>query len=97
MASARGFAAVPESAIWPEAAVYGSAAGCLQSRANRTVGGRRPNRCFCEGFRMPAVPEGCRVLRWPAYENLQGKKPRERVGVAGRRALWGFECSGLGG
>jgi hypothetical protein len=31
---------------------------------------------FCEGFRMPAAPERSRALRRPAYENLQGRKPR---------------------
>ena len=41
---------------------------------------------------MPAAHEGCRALRRPAYENLQGKKPRARrvrlcrEGAAGERA-----------
>src|SRR5215216_4572105 len=30
----------------------------------------------CEGFRMPAADERSRALRRPAYENLQGRKPR---------------------
>ena len=43
---------------------------------------------------------GCRPLRTvlrvpgPAYEKLQGRKPREWVRLAGRRALWGFERGG---
>ena len=31
---------------------------------------------LCEGFRMPATHDWCRTLRWPASENLQGRKPR---------------------
>src|SRR6266508_1643165 len=38
----------------------------------------KPNVGCCEGFRMPAAHGRCRALRRPAYENLQGKKPRER-------------------
>lgn len=32
-----------------------------------------------EEFRMPAAHERCCVLRRPAYENLQGRKPREAM------------------
>jgi hypothetical protein len=31
----------------------------------------------CEGFRMPAPHRGSQALRGPAYETLQGTKPRE--------------------
>src|SRR5216683_8182406 len=34
---------------------------------------------FCEGFRMPGAHERCHVHRRPAYENLQGRKPREAL------------------
>ena len=30
----------------------------------------------CEGFRMPAPRRWCHAHRGPAYENLQGRKPR---------------------
>ena len=33
---------------------------------------------MCEGFRMPAPWRRCDTLRGPAYENLQGRKPRLR-------------------
>ncbi len=33
---------------------------------------------YCEGFRMPAATEHCRVRWRPASENLQGRKPRWR-------------------
>ena len=35
------------------------------------------NGAYCEGFRVPAHDGRYRALRGPAYENLQGKKPRE--------------------
>ena len=31
---------------------------------------------YCEGFRMPAADERCRMHRRPASESLQGRKPR---------------------
>src|SRR6202043_3044192 len=52
--------------------------------------GRRPNVCFCEGFRMPAARKRCRALRRPAYENLQGRKPREGVRGRGGALQWGL-------
>src|SRR5215467_15107832 len=39
---------------------------------------------------MPAPHRWCYAHRGPAYENLQGGKPRW-VGAGRTRALWGFE------
>jgi hypothetical protein len=48
---------------------------------------------FCEGFRMPAVHQWCRVLRRPAYENPPREETAGEVHVWGRRALTRSRCS----
>ena len=48
-----------------------------RTKATRRNGSsERDVRC-CEGFRMPAAHGPCRAHRRPAYENLQGRKPRD--------------------